>query len=224
MKQKVVVKIFLPNTRSSASTNQTEYLYGEVKCEYECESACRQIFIFIASRRPKQENCNSAKQQILGEISSNQWKYDNIECAEDYVWLEYDSDASDLIRLKKLCLPVSVPGPEYKFKVQIILYEPKTFLKLSKDDREMQSNTAVLDPIVYLIKLLRHREISNKPSSKWCHRLQQFFWLILMTVNRILSYEFLRKDKSAFLRHLSIWLNSIKLFTFKRYSIVKCVP
>lgn len=218
MKQKVVVKIFLPNTITPPTSHQREYLYGEIKCEHEYGRACRQVLIFVTSRRPERKNCKSARTQLIGEISANQTKRDQKVVAHDYVWLEYDSDASDVIRLTKILLPISASDPEYLFKVQIILYEPKTFLKLSSSNGEIQQNTAVLDPIAYLIKLLRHTEIPNKPPTAWCRRLQHVLWLILMTINQVLLHKLLRINESAFLRHFSIWLHSIKSFTFKRFA------
>lgn len=218
MKQKVVVKIFLPNTKTPPTSYQREYLYGEIKCEYEYERACRQVLIFVTSRRPEKTNYKSAKTQLIGEISANHTKHEQKDVAKDYVWLEYNSDAPDVTNLTNIHLPISAPDPEYRFKVQIILYEPKTFLKLSSSDDGFQQNTVVSGPIAYLIRLLRHREIPNKPPTVWCRRLQHFLWLILMTANRVLFHKLLRINESAFLRHFSIWLHSIKLFTFKRFA------
>lgn len=216
MKQKVVVKIFLPNA-PSLEPAETEYLCGEIKCEYENERGCRQILIFITSRRQDRPNCTFESRQCIGEISANRTKCDQSHVDKDYVWLEYDPSASDAIRLKNICLPVSAPDPECQLKVQIILYEPQTFCELSKDDEELQPSTAAMDPITHLIKLLRHSELPDKSSQVRCGRFQQFLWLILMTINRILLCKSLRINESAFLRHFSIWLNSIKLFTFKRF-------
>lgn len=218
MKQKVVVKVFLPNPRTHGPPiHQTEYLYGEIKSEYEYDRAYRQVLIYVTSIRPDQTSGNSARKQLIGEINVNHRKYVQKDVAKDYVWLEYDTDAPDIVRLKNICLPVSAPDPEYQFKVQIILYDPKTFLKLSRDVEGAQRNPAVLDPIAHLIELLRHSEIPNKPPhTAWCHRLQHFLLLILMTINRVLLHKLLRVNESAFLRHFSIWLDSIKLFTFKR--------
>lgn len=217
MKQKVVVKIFLPNTKTPPTSYEREFLYGEIKCEYEYGRECRQVLIFVTSRRPEIAIYKSARTQLIGEISANQTKHDQKDVAKDYVWLEYNSDAPDVIRLTNILLTISAPDPEYLFKVQIILYEPKTFLKLSSSDEEIHQNTAVLDPIAYLIKLLRRSEIPNKPPTVWCRRLQYFLLLTLMTVNRVLLHKLLRINESAFLRHFSIWLHSIKLFTFKRF-------
>lgn len=215
MKHKVVVKIFLPNTRTSASSNSVEYLYGEIKCDYEYERECRQVLIFITSRRTERTNRQSARTKLIGEINAKQHTINQKDIAKDYVWLENNFDKSDAMRLKSICLPVSVPDPDRQYKVQIILYEPNTFLKLSKDEDGMPQNTAVLDPIAHLIELLRHKETSHTIQETWCRRIQHFLLLILITVNRLLMKKLLRRE-SAFLRHLSIWLNSIQLFTFKR--------
>lgn len=216
MKRKVVVKIFLPIPKTAGPVNQTEYLYGEIKCEDKYERACRQVFIFITSRRPERVTCRSARTQCIGEINTNQRKYNQNEVGKDYVWLQCNSNAPDVIRLKDICLPASAPDPECQFKVQIIVYEPKAFLKLSQDDGEFRTNTAVSDPIAHLIQILRHNEKPNKSPQTWCSRLQHFLWVVLMTVNRMLLHKLPRVNESAFLRHFYIWLNSIKLFTFKR--------
>lgn len=216
MKQKVVVKIFLPKKNAPVLANQTEYLYGEINSEYTCERACRQVLIFVTKRRTDKTNDESTRTPLIGEIKTGHKISFQTDLRNDYVWLDCDSDAPDTVRLKHICLPTSAPDPECQFKVQIILYEPKTFLKLARDDGELHQNTAVLDPIAYLIKLLRHNELPNKPSQTWSRRLQHFLWLFLMTVNRVYVPKLLRINESAFLRHFSIWINSIKLFTFKR--------
>lgn len=223
MRQKVAVKVFLPTTESSAPANETEFLCGEIKCELENDRGCQQILVFITSRRPNRVHCDAGSQQCVGEINARQTAYDQGGTVHDYIWLEHDPNARDVIRLKNICLPVSMPDAECQLKVQIILYEPQKFRKLSNGDDELPSSTSAQDPIVHLIKLLRRSEQPNKSPGVWCDRMQQFLWIALMAINRIVFHKLRRINESALLRHFSIWLNSMKLFTFKRFVTISSI-
>lgn len=217
-----IVKIFLPKDDFRKSMRITEYLYGAIIRSNASETL--HLSVLVTDIEPK----NHLKTgQLVGIIESSQLSENTTKNnVKDFLYFER-IESSGILQLKSIHLPTlqTTAADKLHYRIQLVLYDLNTFSNLATHSdvcNEMDSN--VLEPITYLIKMLRfikEQEINNcttmrRTLLKQTKEIFQKLCILLLTISTFVSMKILNLIESAFLRHYIIWSASLKQYTFQR--------
>lgn len=197
-----IVKIFLPENIFHRKSHENGFLFGKINSDFEHRITC---FITSLNVSPVPEN---EKYELVGFVTNKP----NQNVANPNERLLFEQANNTPLKLKDICLDNLHVG-NINYKIQIILYNLQRFKSLKNGQNYSQSNA-----IFQLIELLQSNENEDKQQKPF--RMFQFlrnrFFSFLLLILTYTSNKILNFNESVFLRHLSIWANSLHRFTFKR--------
>lgn len=206
-REKITVKIFVPEAlQRSETAAEKEYLFGRIVFD---EITGINVFVISRSENGADAAAEGNDFNVVGEVANGNARthLKKNYCGRDIVLFERDSsDATRKLRLSSVSFPSFDLSNYNGLKVQLILYDTDQFSHLTI------SGDASSDPILRLVNFIQ----KNKQSPAKENASQSHLIMTVLSILTFLSNKILNFNESVFLRHFSIWSNSLHHFTFKR--------
>lgn len=211
-KEKITVKIFIPKSLRFQNATKTEFLYGKITFD-----TILGINVFIITRTADKQSIKNGL-NLIGKIicETNQFNFKK-QIERDHILFERNSidnnDSDNKLKLIDIHFSNIDLSQSNGFKVQLIFYEIDKFSQLTITK---ESSTKPILQLIHLIQYEKNSKLLENTSLTSYQLCFNKFLLTLLNILTFLSNKILNFNESVFLRHFSIWSNSLHYFTFKK--------
>lgn len=209
----MIIRIFLPESFYRPKLfidSKLYFIFGNIIKDENAEN----VSIYIIDIQESSERTTSNR-QLIGKISK--CASDNTKLPSDYITFGIDENESKL-KLQAIELPSFIPDAGTSRRIQIFLYDSKSFAELSQRNDEV-SISLKTDPISKLLFLIRNCDDDGPANTQSVCRKSNLFHnrvVPILTSVSTFTQNKLSFLNSAFLNHFHFWVCNLQKMTHNK--------